>query len=91
MPEIVAAANHDPELVVLAINVQEELAQLEPFAEDFQMAMPVVRDTDATLRQLYAVSGMPTSVFIDRNGQIATIWTGVLTAKTLEEQLAAIQ
>jgi thiol-disulfide isomerase/thioredoxin len=91
MPELVAAAQRNEDLVVLAVNVQEELTQLQPFAEDFQMTMPVVRDSDATLRQLYEVSGMPTTIFIDREGNVAAVWRGVLTAKTLEGFLEEIQ
>lgn len=85
MPEIVAESNRNDDLIVLAINVQEELPQLQPFAEDFAMTMPVVQDSDATLRQLYEVSGMPTSVFIDSDGHIDTIWRGILTAQSLQE------
>jgi hypothetical protein len=62
--------------------------QIQPFAEEFQMTLPVVRDTDGVLRNLYEVRGMPTSVFIDREGKISTIWTGVLTSKLLQEMLA---
>ncbi|HRW05708.1 MAG TPA: TlpA disulfide reductase family protein [Caldilineaceae bacterium] len=85
MPEIVAEANRNPDLIVLAVNVQEELTQLQPFAEDFAMTMPVVLDSDATLRQLYEVSGMPTSVFIDSEGKIDTVWRGILTPDALRE------
>lgn len=85
MPELVAEANHNDNLIVLAINVQEELAQLQPFAEDFTMTMPVVLDSDASLRQLYEVSGMPTSVFIDSTGKISNVWRGILTPDTLRE------
>lgn len=91
MPEIVAEANRNQDLVVLAINVQEELTQLQPFAEDFAMTMPVVLDSDATLRQLYEVSGMPTSVFIDTEGKIATIWRGILTPDSLHQFVAQIE
>lgn len=85
MPELVAEANDNEKLVVLAVNVQEELTQLQPFAEDFAMIMPVVLDSDATLRQLYEVSGMPTSVFIDSDGKIDTVWRGVLTPDSLRK------
>jgi thiol-disulfide isomerase/thioredoxin len=88
MPEIVRVATTNPDLVVLAINVQESMEQLQPFAEEFQMTLPVVRDTDGELRNLYEVRGMPTSVFIDREGKIFTIWTGILTSKLLEDLLA---
>ncbi len=91
MPELVAEANRNADLVMLAVNVQEELTQLQPFAEDFQMMMPVVRDSDATLRQLYEVGGMPTTIFIDREGNVAAVWRGLLTAKTLEAFLDEIE
>ena len=85
MPEIVSVATTNADLVVLAINVQETMEQIQPFAEEFQMTLPVVRDTDGALRNLYEVRGMPTSVFIDRDGKIFTIWTGMLTDKLLQE------
>lgn len=90
MPEIVKVATTNPDLVVLAVNVQETPEQIQPFAEDFQMMLPVVRDTDGALRNLYEVRGMPTSVFIDREGKIFTIWTGILTSKLLQDLLTAL-
>jgi len=88
MPEIVSVATNNADLVVLAINVQESMEQIQPFAEEFQMTLPVVRDTDGALRNLYEVRGMPTSVFIDRDGKIFTIWAGMLTVDLLQEIVA---
>ena len=90
MPDIVAVAQANPDLIVLAVNVQETMEQIQPFAEEFQMTLPIVRDTDGELRTLYAVRGMPTSVFIDRQGKIFTIWTGMLTADLIQEIVADI-
>ncbi|MCE7988022.1 MAG: TlpA family protein disulfide reductase [Caldilinea sp. CFX5] len=90
MPEIVHVATDNADLVVLAINVQETMEQIQPFADDFQMTLPVARDTDGALRNLYEVRGMPTSVFIDREGKIFTIWTGILTRKVLADLLAGM-
>ena len=91
MPEIVSVATANAELVVLAINVQETIDQIQPFAEEFQMTLLVVRDTDGALRNRYEVRGMPTSVFIDREGKISTIWTGILTGKVLEDLLSEVK
>jgi hypothetical protein len=52
--------------------------------------MPIVRDIDAEIRDLYEVRGMPTSVFIDRAGQISTYRQGVMSPSMLEELLAPI-
>ena len=55
------------------------------------MSMPVARDTDGQLRDLYQIRGMPTSLFIDRDGNIASVWVGPLTAAQLQQQLDGIQ
>ncbi|MEZ4729496.1 MAG: TlpA disulfide reductase family protein [Caldilineaceae bacterium] len=91
MPELVATAKNHKELVVLAVNVQEELAQIEPFAEDFAMTIPIVRDTDGALRQTYRVRGMPTSIFIDKEGKVAAVWSGLLTKKLLKQFITKIE
>jgi thiol-disulfide isomerase/thioredoxin len=91
MPDIVAAAEADTELVVLAVNVQEQMDVIAPFVEEFNMTMPVIRDRQGELRNLYGVRGMPTSVFIHPDGTIATIWAGLLTEATLTELLSQIR
>jgi len=90
MPEIVQHANGNPDLVVLAINVQEIQEAIAAFAGDFKMTMPVVRDVDAKIRDLYEVRGMPTSVFVDRAGKVSTYRMGVMSPHVLEELLTPI-
>lgn len=90
MPELIRAAQANDELVILAINVMEERAPVEAFVDDFQMPMPVVMDADGDLRNAYLVRNMPTSVFIDRDGKIAAVWKGILTADLLDQMLGQI-
>jgi thiol-disulfide isomerase/thioredoxin len=87
MPEIVQQSEAHGDLVVLAINVQEELEPIQAFTEDFHMSMPVVRDEAGGLRKLYQIRGMPTSVFINREGKIVKTWAGLLTPGLLAELL----
>ncbi len=90
MPDIVAADAADGELVVLAINVQEELDAIEPFVNEFGMTMPIGRDSSGELRTLYEAQGMPTSVFINPDGTIAAKWSGLLTQELLATFLQQI-
>jgi thiol-disulfide isomerase/thioredoxin len=90
MPEIVQHAETTPDLLVIAINVQELEEPVAAFADDFDMNMPVVRDVDAEIRDLYEVRGMPTSVFINRGGKVSTYREGVMSPSMLEELLAPI-
>jgi thiol-disulfide isomerase/thioredoxin len=91
MPDIVAADLADDDLVVLAINVQEELAAIEPFVEEFGMTMPIGRDASGELRTLYEAAGMPTSVFIQPDGTVAIKWSGLLTPELLDNFLGQIR
>jgi thiol-disulfide isomerase/thioredoxin len=90
MPEILRTAEERPELVVLAVNVEEELEPIQAFAADFQMEVVIPRDEEGDVRTLYQVRGMPMSYFIDRNGVIRAVWAGVLTPDRLDELLAEI-
>lgn len=90
MPDIVRHHNADDDLIVIAVNVQEDLADITPFAEDFQMNMPIVRDVEGELRRRYDLLGMPTSIFIDRDGNVSAVWPGILTPSQIREFLAEI-
>jgi len=93
MAQLVDTANHQAtsdELVVLAVNMQEELQQIRPFTEKMAMTMPIVLDSDGALRQQYAIKGTPTSVFIDKEGKIAAVWSGVPSKKFLKKFLSEI-
>jgi len=90
MPEIIQRSMQDSVLLVLAINVQEQQEAIAAFAGDFKMMMPVVRDVDAKIRDLYQVRGMPTSVFVDRAGKISSYRMGVMSPSTLDGLLKPI-
>jgi len=91
MPELVRTAVNDPNLVLLAVNVQEAPDAVTPFADDFAMTIPVVLDSEGDLKELYAVRGMPTTYFIDKSGEIAAIYSGPLTPAALKERLDIIR
>jgi peroxiredoxin len=93
MPEFVAAYDRyqDDGLVIVGVNAQESASQAAGFMGDFGMAFPVALDTRGDVQQLYNVRGLPTTVFIDREGRIVERWAGLLRASALEELLAEIR
>jgi peroxiredoxin len=92
MPELVAAYQEhlDQELVILGINAQESGEQARKFVDQYQMTFPVVLDSRGEVQQLYQVRGLPTTVFIDRDGRIAARHAGLLTRELLDQYLAKI-
>ena len=94
MPDIVAAyqAQRDTGLAVLAINLtdQERMKDVRKFVAEFQMPFPVLLDEQGRVRRLYALIGVPTSVFIGSDGVVRLVNPGPITKETLERGLAEI-
>lgn len=90
MPELVKAAAAHPELVVLAVDLEEARSQIEPFAEQFKMSLPIIRDAEGKVHDLYAVRGLPTTFFIGRDGKVQGVHSGQLTPQLLQQELAKI-
>ncbi len=91
MPEILKAAEEHPDLAVLAINMMEPKSQIEPFAADFQMNIPIILDPQGKVSDLYGVRGLPMTILVDREGKISAVWAGLLTKARLTELLGQVQ
>jgi thiol-disulfide isomerase/thioredoxin len=94
MPLIVAAyAAHKPAgLEVLAVNLtdQEGMKDVRKFVAAFQMPFPVLLDEQGRVRKLYALRGLPTTVFVGADGVVRLVNRGPVTAESLDLGLAGI-
>jgi thiol-disulfide isomerase/thioredoxin len=94
MPDIVEAYNRhrDVGLVVLAIdNTQLDVVEdVRAFVKEFRMPFPVLLDEEGAAVKAFGVPGLPTSVFIDKDGFVRGVNVGPLTEDTLAEHLANI-
>jgi thiol-disulfide isomerase/thioredoxin len=92
MPDIVAAyqAHKETGLEVLAINLtdQEGMKDVRKFVAEFQMPFPVLLDEKGQVRRLYALRGLPTTVFIGADGVVRLVNPGPITAEKLKQGLA---
>jgi len=58
-------------LVVAAISVDEgSRGRIETFSKLLDLSFPILLDPESKVSNLYKVTNMPTSFFIDRNGKI---------------------
>lgn len=78
-------------VLVIGVNAQETAAEAADFARSYQMTFPVALDGRGELMQLYNVRGLPTTVFIDKEGRIAGMWSGLLPEAELEVSLAELK
>jgi len=70
---------------ILAINMREDSAKVQPFVQELNMDFPVLFDTNGKLAQAYYVRGIPTSIFIDDEGVIQIVHVGTLSDKLLRD------
>jgi peroxiredoxin len=64
--------------VVLAVNTtdQDSLEKAAAFVSENGLTFPVLLDRDGSFSRLYAIRGLPTSFFIDRDGIIREVVVG---------------
>ena len=69
---------NDPDLEILAINLDEESEYMIEFLAGLvdQPPFPVILDPDGDIAIHYDLQGMPTTVFIDRHGRTKYVHTG---------------
>ena len=93
-PDLVKAykAHQADGLVILGVNLtaEDSMPAIKTFVAEFQMPYPVLLDQDSKAANLYRVQGIPTSVFINRQGVITHIQIGKLTAEQIDKYLAEI-
>ena len=92
MPVIQAAAkNYGERIHFVAVNQGEESAVIQPFVDEFGLTFPIALDQDQAVgSDLYNVTGLPTTFFIDGDGTVRRVWMGEMNAITLEEGIAEI-
>jgi peroxiredoxin len=78
------------DLSILGINVRESPDQVTRFATDLDLALPLLLDQEGQVGDVYQVRGLPTSLFIDRDGLIAARHVGPLDQAALEGYLAPL-
>jgi peroxiredoxin len=72
-------------LAVIGLNNGEPYANARRFLDQVQVELTAIGfDPRADIARLYAVEGMPTTYFIDSNGVITRVVTGVLNERLLE-------
>jgi peroxiredoxin len=90
MPDLVRTyeAHQAEGFAILAINLtfQDSLSSARAFAEEFNMTFPVLLDeTGEVTTQVYRLYGLPTSVFVDRDGIITHLQVGPMTGEQIDE------
>ena len=95
MPELVRAyeAHKAEGFVILGLNLtySDSVPDARAFASEFHVTFPVLLDKEGAMAErLYQIPGIPTSIFINRDGTIERIQVGVMNGKQIKEYIAEI-
>ena len=60
------------------------------FMEDLGLTYPSMPDIDSTVQKNYEVFSFPTTVFIDKNHDVARVWTGIINKEQVEQLLEVL-
>lgn len=71
----------------IAINNDEANLVVKAYMERLGITFPVVIDKDESIFSTYNVGALPTSVFINKDGEITNVSVGALTEDNLTQQL----
>lgn len=80
----------DENLVILAINLQESVAEVQEFVDEMGLSFPVLLDEDGHVSEQYRIIGYPSTFIIDSTGRIRTIHIGIITEPQLREYLGQV-
>ncbi len=73
--------------IVLAVNFRERADQVRPFVEDLGLTFPVLLDETGRVAAQYQVIGLPSSYFVDAQGQVKTVRVGAMSEAFIEQQV----
>jgi thiol-disulfide isomerase/thioredoxin len=75
---------------LLAINSGEGRSAVQQFIGQTGFTFPVLLDTNKDVLDGLGVSGLPTSIFVGRDGTVKTIHVGGLTPEMIEQRLTPL-
>lgn len=87
-----ASVDNADTLVIIGINntSTDQKDQVPAFVEEFGVTYPIVLDETGETAKAYGILGLPTSIFIDRNGNINEIFTGPINKAYIEAKLSEL-
>jgi cytochrome c biogenesis protein CcmG, thiol:disulfide interchange protein DsbE len=81
---------YGPELVILAVNVNDSVSSVERFVEEMGLTFPILMDEKDAVRTQFQVRGYPTTYFIDGDGVLREQFIGELNQEQIDTLLAQI-
>lgn len=92
MPEIekLYQETKNSDLVIVAVEIGEPLSTVKPFIDQNKYNFKVLLDSDQSVAAQYGISAIPTSFFIDKEGNIVSKNTGAMNIDQMKEYIKTL-
>lgn len=92
MPDIekLYSETKDSDLVILAVNLGEDEDTVKSFADINKYNFTVLLDLDERIGRQYNITAIPTSFFIDKDGNIVSTVKGAITLKQMKSYISKL-
>lgn len=91
MPDLDKLDRENDDLVVLAVNVDEDKETVQDYIDKGGYDFEVVLDTEGQIAKKYLISAFPTSYFLDKEGVLLGGVPGMMEYEQMEEVLEAVR
>lgn len=85
--ERVWQAYRDRGIAFLGVDIQDTESAARTFLDELRISYPNIHDARNDIARAYQVAGIPSTVFIDRDGRVASRWTGPINQQQLVARL----
>jgi peroxiredoxin len=88
MPELDAyQAEMGDRIAILGVDMGEPPGAIAPFVRQYGLRFPILLDESGAIAASYGVTGLPTSLILDRSGVVRERVTGAMTRDTLARRV----
>ncbi|MCB2289273.1 TlpA family protein disulfide reductase [Clostridium sp. CS001] len=92
MPDIQKLYNEtkDSDLVILAVNLSEDKATVKSFADINKYNFTILLDSEENVGRQYTITAIPTTFFIDKEGNIISTVKGAITLEKMRMYISKL-
>ena len=78
------------EFTLIGINQADPKDDIHTFGTQFRLTYPLLFDASNRVNETYGVTAIPTTYFIDSNGNVRTVYRSQMTTHMIQQGLASI-
>lgn len=82
-----ASVKYKGRAIILGIDQGEPQSVVTDFANSFALSYPLLLDQDNSVNRQYGVSALPTTVFVDAQGIVREVFTGIINGAVLQDRI----